>query len=84
MKISGDPLEYAECVTNFKDNIESQVADESQRRTRLLSQCVGRAKEAIKSCVNLPVCYRYSEAWNTLHDNFGRPHLIVEAHMKVI
>ena len=28
-KFSGDPLEYAEFVTNFKDNIESQVADES-------------------------------------------------------
>ena len=38
-KFSGDPLEYAEFVTNFKDNIESQVADKSQRLTRLLAQC---------------------------------------------
>ena len=82
MKFSGDPLEYAEFVTNFKDNIESQVADESQRLTRLLAQCVGKAKDAIRSCVNLPVSYRYSEEWNTLHDNFGRPHMVVESHMK--
>ena len=81
-KFSGDPLEYAEFVTNFKDNIESQVADESQRLTRLLTQCIGKAREAIRSCVNLPVGHRYSEAWKTLHENFGQSHMIVEAHMK--
>ena len=37
MKFSGDPLEYAEFVTNFKDNIESQVIEDSQRLTRLLA-----------------------------------------------
>ena len=81
-KFSGDPLENTEFVTNFKDNIESQVADESQRLTRLLAQCIGKAREAIRSCVNLPVGHRYSEAWKTLHENFGQPHMIVEAHMK--
>ena len=39
-------------------------------------------RDAIRSCVNLPVGQRYSEAWNTLHENFGQPHMIVEAHMK--
>ena len=81
-KFSGDPLEYAEFVTNFKNNIENQVADESQRFTRLLAQCIRKAKEAIRSCVNLPVGYKYSEAWKTLHENFGQPHMIVEAQMK--
>ena len=81
-KFSGDPLEYAEFVTNFKDNIESQVADESQRLTHLLAQCIGKAREAIRSCVNLLVGHRYSEAWKTLHENFGQSHMIVEAHMK--
>ena len=81
-KFGGDPLEYAEFVANFKDNIESQVADESQRLTRLLAKCIGKAREAIRSCVNLPLGHRYSEAWKTLHENFGQPHMIVEAHMK--
>ena len=57
MKFSGDPLEYVEFVTNFRDNIENQMSDESQRLTRLLAQCSGKAKEAIRSCVNLTVCY---------------------------
>jgi len=59
MKFSGDPLEYAEFVTNFRDNIESQVYDESQRLTHLLAQSTGKAREAIRSCVNLPVGYRH-------------------------
>ena len=82
MKFSGDPLEYVEFVTNFRDNIENQVSDESQRLTRLLAQCSGKAKEAIRSCVNLTVGERYTEAWRTLSENFGQPHMIVEAHMK--
>ena len=45
---------------------------------------VGRAKDAIKSCVNLPVGQRYSEAWKTLSKNFGQPHMVADAHMKSI
>ena len=82
MKFGGDPLEYVEFWTNFKDNIESQVRDESQRFTRLLAQCTGKAREAIRSCVNLDANLRYKEATSVLLDNFGQPHMIVEAHMK--
>jgi hypothetical protein len=51
MKFGDDPIEYVEFTTNFKDNIESQVKDESQRFVRLLAQCIGKAREAIRSCV---------------------------------
>jgi len=68
--------------SNFKDNIESQVANECQRLTRLPAQSIGKAQEAIRSCVNLPVGNRYPEAWKTLHENFDKPHMIVKAHMK--
>ena len=69
-------------MTNFKDNIESQVKDESQRFTRLLAQCTGKARDAIRSCVNLDANQRYKEAMKVLLDNFGQPHMIVEAHTK--
>ena len=62
MKFGGDPSEYAEFAVNFGDHIESQVTDDSQRLTCLLAPCVGKAKDAIKSCVNLPVGQRYEEA----------------------
>ena len=78
MKFGGDPL----FITNFKDNIESQVSDVSQRFTGLLVQCVGKARETIRSCVNLDVTERYKEAMDCLLENFGQPHLIVGAHMK--
>ena len=82
MKFRGNPSEYGEFVVNFWDHIESQVSDDSQRLTRLLAQCVGRAKDAIKTCVNLPVGKRYSEAWKTLSKNFGQPHMVADAHLK--
>jgi hypothetical protein len=81
MKFCGDPAEYAEFMTNFCDNLESQVQDNSQRLTRLLAQCEGKAKEAIKSCVSLPVHKRYATALDTLHKNFGQPHMIMNANM---
>ena len=82
MKFGGDPFEYREFVVNFRDHIESQVSDDSQRLARLPAQCVGMAKDAIKSCVNLPVGQRYSEAWKTLSKNFGQPHMVADALMK--
>ena len=82
MKFGGDPSEYGEFFVNVRDHIESQVSDDSHRLTRLLAQCVGRAKDAIKSYVNLPVGQRYSEAWKTLSKNFGQPHMVADAHKK--
>ena len=82
MKFGGNPSGYGEFVANFRDHIESQVSDDSQRLTRLLAQCVGKARDAIKSCVNLPIGQRYSEAWKTLSKNFGQPHMVADAHMK--
>jgi hypothetical protein len=82
MVFAGDPLEFSEFVTNFKDNIESQVRDDSQRLTRLLAQCSGKAKESIRSCVNVPVGTRYEVAWKTLKQNFGQPYMVAEAHIR--
>ena len=81
MKFGGDPSEYGEFVTNFRDCIESQVSDDSQRRTSLLVQCVGKARDAIKSC-NLSSGQRYSEPGITLSKNFGQPHMVPGAYMR--
>ena len=81
MKFGGDPSEYAEFAVNFRGHIKSQVTDSSQRLTRLLAQCVGKAKDAMKSCVNLPVVQRYQEAWKTLTKNFGQPRMVADAHL---
>lgn len=69
-------------VANFRGHIENQVSNDSQRLTRLLAQCVLRVKDVIKSCVNLSVGQRYSEAWKTLSKNFGQPEMVANARMK--
>ena len=58
------------------------MTDDSQRLTRVLTNCVGKAKDAIKSCVNLPMGQRYEEAWKTLMKNFGQPHMVAEVHLR--
>ena len=58
------------------------MTDDSQRLTRMLTHCVGKAKDAIKSCVNLPVGQRYEEAWKTLMKNFGQPHMVAEVRLR--
>ena len=63
MQFNGVPLEYAEFVTNFRDNIESQVADESQGLTRLLAQCVGKGKDAIR--IRKSPCRKVSTVFGT-------------------
>lgn len=82
MKFGGDSSEYGEFVANFRDHIESQVSDDSQRLTRLLAQCVGKARDAIISFVTLPIGQRYTEARKTLSKNFGQPHMVAGAHMR--
>ena len=79
---AGDPLKFSEFGPNFKDNIESQIYDDSQRLTRLLAHCSGKAKEAIRSCVSLPVGTRYDKAWRTLKQNFGQPYMVAEAYIR--
>ena len=58
------------------------MTDDSQRFTRVLTNCVGKAKDANKSCVNLPMGQRYEEAWKTLMKNFGQPHMVAEVRLR--
>lgn len=82
LKFGGDPLEYAEFTMNFKGHIESIIADPTQRLTRLLAQCHGKAKEAIRSCVTLPAGEGYEMAQRTLYENFGKPYMVANSHIK--
>ena len=81
MKFSGDPAQFAEFYTNFNSNIEAYVENDSERLTRLISSCSGKAAEAIRSCVSLPRDIQYKSAWETLKENFGQPHMVFEAQV---
>ena len=81
-KFSGDPGDFAEFRTSFRVNIEVHVESDSERFLRLLSLCEGRARDAIKGCVNLPVGEMYEAAWASLSEYFGQPHMVASCQMK--
>ncbi|PFX25076.1 hypothetical protein AWC38_SpisGene10297 [Stylophora pistillata] len=56
--------------------------DNSRRLQLLIQHCYGKAREAIESCVNLPVEEGYYVAKNTLREDFGTPHIIARAPIK--
>ncbi|CAB3996126.1 Hypothetical predicted protein, partial [Paramuricea clavata] len=63
-------------------NAKRDNPDESRRLQLLIQHCSGKAREAIESCVSLPHNDGYHVAKETLYENFGKPHVIAEAHTK--
>ncbi|PFX13875.1 hypothetical protein AWC38_SpisGene22013 [Stylophora pistillata] len=56
--------------------------DNSRGLQLLIQHYYGKAREAIESCVNLPVEEGYYAAKNTSRENFGKPHIIAKANIK--
>lgn len=81
-KFSGDPGDYAHFVTSFSMNVAKYTDSSSELFLRLLSLCEGRAREAIKDCINLPPEQMYETAVRTLRENFGMPHRVAEMQIK--
>ena len=81
MHFNGDPINYASFIHNFETCLEDST-NNSRNPQRLIQHCTGVAREAIESCVNLPVSEGYKTAKETLKENFGLPHIIAKAHLK--
>ena len=79
LHFNGDPLKYTTFVHNFVNCVEKDNPDEARKLQLLIQHCTGGAKEAIESCVNLPSGDGSRVAKETLHQNFGKSHVIVEA-----
>ena len=82
MHFDGDPMNYVSFIHKFETCLEKDNPDSATRLQLLIQHCSGKAKEAIESCVNLPVGRGYITAKNTLKENFGKPHIIAKAHIK--
>ena len=80
-RFDGDPLKYVTFMHNFETYLEKDNPDESRRLQLLIQHCTGKAREAIESCANLSND-GYRVAKQTLRENFGKPHVIAEAHVK--
>ena len=82
MRFDGNPMKYVSFMHNFETCLEKDNPDNSRRLQLLIQHCYGKAREAIESCVNLPVEEGYYVAKNTLRENFGKPHIIAKAHIE--
>ena len=81
MHFNGDPINYASFIHNFETCLEDST-NNSRNLQLLIQHCTGVAREAIESCVNLPVSEGYKTSKETLKENFGLPHIIAKAHLK--
>ena len=81
MHFDGNPINYVSFMRNFETCLEDD-ADNSRNLQLLIQHCMGKARDAIESCVNLPVSEGYESAKKTLKENFGLPHVIAKAHVK--
>ena len=82
MRFDGNPIKYVSFMHNFETCLEKDNPENSRRLQLLIQHCYGKAREAIESCVNLPVEEGYYVAKNTLRESFGKPHIIAKAHIK--
>ena len=78
MRFDGDPIKYVSLMHNFETCLEKDTPDSLQL---IIQHCFGKARDAIESCVNLPVDEGYYVAKSTLRKNFGPPHVIAKAHI---
>ena len=81
LRSDGDPPRYVSFIHSFETYLEQDNPDDSRRLQLLIQHCTGKAREAVKSCENLPVD-GYQVAKETLCENFGKPHLIADVHIK--
>ena len=82
MRFDGDPIKYVSFMHNFETCLEKDNPDNSRRLQLLIQHCYGKARDAVESCVNLPVDEGYHVAKSTLRENFGLPHIIAKAHIR--
>ena len=81
MHFDGNPINYVSFMRNFETCLEDD-ADNSRNLQLLIQHCMGKARDSIESCDNLPVSEGYESAKKTLKENFGLPHVITKAHVK--
>ena len=55
MRFDGNPMKYVSFMHNFETCLEKDNPDNTRRLQLLIQHCYGKAREAIESCVNLPV-----------------------------
>jgi len=78
----GDPLQYFGFMKRFEEIVLKQVAEPALQLEYLINMCVGEAAEAVRSCIVIsPASAALQTVLNRLASNFGRKHVMVQAHL---
>ena len=80
-QVMNTPINCVSFMRNFETCLEDD-AENSRNLQFLIQHCMGKARDAIESCDNLPVSEGYKSANKILEENFGLPHVIAKAHVK--
>ena len=75
-KFSGDPNEFDNFITTFKEVIGNVVSDPAVKLIRLKSQVTGAAFDSIKMCRTDSGDDGYTRAMKILYDRFGSPYIV--------
>ena len=81
-EFSGDPLEWPEWSGLFLSTVHAANIDTSLKMNHLKTLVTGKAKEVIAGLGYTGDMYDI--AWNTLVAHFGRPQVVVNAHLRRI
>ena len=75
-KFSGDPIEFDNFITTFKEVIGNVDSDPAVKLIRLKSQVTGAAFDSIKMCRTDSGDDGYTRAMKILYDRFGSPYIV--------
>ena len=84
MRYDGDLIKYVSFVYNFETCLKKDNPDNSRRLQLLIQHCYGKARDAIESCLNLPVDEGYHVAKSTLREKFELLCIIAKAQNQEI
>ena len=76
------PRQKSSTSSLMETYFEQNNPDDSRRLQLVIQDCMGKAREAVESCANLPVSDGYQVAKETLREKFGKPNVIADAQIK--
>ena len=81
----GDPLHYFGFMKRFEEIVLKKISEPALQLEYLIDMCVGKAADAVRSCIVIsPASAALQTALYRLASNFGRKHVVVQAHLEGI
>ncbi|KAG1659447.1 hypothetical protein GQR58_022558 [Nymphon striatum] len=74
----GNPLNYWQFMNSFKNNVDSTSISDSNKLTRLLNCCTGKARRLVQCCAGMDSTTGYQNALRLLKERFGNSYLVAE------